>query len=197
MNRRRIIISLFYLVTCCLCNAQSSEKLIQKGNEFYKSKQFSKAQNEFSKVSKNDSLSEIAQYNLGNTLYKLGKKDEAIKVLDQLSDEKKDDIFQSKLSYNEGVIYSSQQKLEESIDAYEQALLLNPNDNQARENLQKALLELKKKNTPPDKQPQPKPKMNPKDAAKKLRQLEQKEKQVQQRVQQEKETNAGTKPKDW
>ena len=41
---------------------------------------------------------------------------------------------------------TSQKKLEESIEAYKNALRYNPDDKEARENLQKALLELKKKN---------------------------------------------------
>lgn len=197
MRLRVVIVSIFFLCTCFISYAQSSEKIIQKGNEFYKNKQYSKAESEFNKINENDSLSEVARYNLVNTLFRLGKKDDAIKILGQLSDTKKDNTFQSKLSYNEGVIYSSEQKLEESIDAYENALLLNPDDNQARENLQKALLEIKKKNNPPDKKPQQQPKMKSKDAEKKLNQLEQKEKKVQQRVQDEKNTSTGTKPKDW
>lgn len=198
MSLRRIIMSIFFLSGCLLIYAQSSEKAIQKGNSFYKNQQYAKAKEEFSKINENDSLREIAQYNLGNTLYRLGKKDEAIKALNQLSNDEKDSAFQAKLSYNEGVIFSSEQQLEESIDAYEKALLLNPNDNQARENLQKALLELKKKNTPPDKKPQQQQsKMSSKDAEQKLKKLEQKEKLAQQRVQQEKAASTSSAPKDW
>jgi Ca-activated chloride channel family protein len=195
---RRIVVTIFFLIGVLLTHAQRSDKIIQKGNEFYKSRQYSDAQKEFSKINENDSLNQIARYNLANTLYRLGKKDEAIKTFDQLSNSSNDSSFLSRVSYNEGVIFSNEKKLEESITAYEKSLLLNPNDQQARENLQKALLELKKKNTPPENKPkQQPPKINPGDAAQKLKQLEQKEKQVQQRVQKEKSAGAGSKPKDW
>lgn len=194
----RIIITIFFFSSCLLIHAQRSEKIIQKGNEFYKRQQYAEAQKEFNKIDENDSLNQIAKYNLANTLYRLGKKDEAIKTFDQLSNSINDSSFLSKLSYNEGVAFSNEKKLEESITAYEKSLLLNPNDEQARENLQKALLELKKKNTPPENKPQQQPpKINPRDAAQKLRQLEQKEKQVQKRVQKEKSAGAGSRPKDW
>ena len=58
--------------------------------------------------------------------------------------------IKAKSYYNKGAILSSQKKLEESIEAYKNAFRQNPDDKEARENLQKALLELKKK-TPPKK----------------------------------------------
>ena len=82
----------------------------------------------------------------------------------------------------------------------------------ARENLQKALLELKKKPPPPKKeekkdqkkqdpkqQPkkQPQSKMSPKEAEQRLKLLSQKEKEVQQRMQQAKSRTGGGQPKDW
>ncbi|HVT85495.1 MAG TPA: tetratricopeptide repeat protein [Chitinophagaceae bacterium] len=198
MRRMHIILTMFFFSSCLLAHAQRSEKVIQKGNEFYKKQEYAEAQKEFSKIDENDSLNQIAQYNLANTFYRLGKKDDAIKTFDLLSARSNDSSFLSGLSYNEGVVFSNEKKLEESIAAYEKSLLLNPNDQQARENLQKALLELKKKNTPPENKPQQQPpKINPRDAAQKLKQLEQKEKQVQQRVQKEKSASAGSRAKDW
>ncbi|MBS1920155.1 MAG: tetratricopeptide repeat protein [Bacteroidetes bacterium] len=198
MRRLQSILILLFLLSVLLVNAQQSDKAIRKGNEYYKMKQYDQARNEFSKIAETDSLYETAQFNLANTLYRLGKKDEALKIFDRIQADVKDSGFLSNLSYNEGVVYSSENDLEESIDAYQKALLLNPQDQQARDNLQKALLELKKKNEPPEKKKQqPSPRMNPKDAANKLKQLEQKEKQVQQRVQNEKSSTAGSNPKDW
>ena len=50
------------------------------------------------------------------------------------------------------MILSQQKNLEESIEAYKNALRNNPDDKEARENLQKALLELRKKTPPPKKE---------------------------------------------
>ena len=151
MRRLQSILILLFLLSVLLVNAQQSDKAIRKGNEYYKMKQYDQARNEFSKIAETDSLYETAQFNLANTLYRLGKKDEALKIFDRIQADVKDSGFLSNLSYNEGVVYSSENDLEESIDAYQKALLLNPQDQQARDNLQKALLELKKKNEPPEK----------------------------------------------
>ncbi len=59
--------------------------------------------------------------------------------------------IKQQLIYNKGVSLSKQNKLEESIATYKQAVILNPGDEDAQVNLQKALLELKKKQPPPEK----------------------------------------------
>jgi Ca-activated chloride channel family protein len=113
--------------------------------------------------------------------------------------------MKAKAYYNKGTILSGQKKLEESIEEYKNALRHDPNDKNARENLQKALLELRKKNPPKkdDKKKQqkqqqkPQPKMNQKEAEQRLKLLEQKEKEVQQRLQKEKSKTGGGQPKDW
>lgn len=56
--------------------------------------------------------------------------------------------IRAKSFYNKGVILSQQKNLKESIEAYKNALRINPADKEARENLQKDLLELKKKQPP-------------------------------------------------
>lgn len=198
MRLNRTILFLIFFTNCQALFSQQSRSFIEKGNEFYLKGKYQEAQKEFTKVGRKDSLNEIAQYNLGNTLFRLGKYDDAANVFDQLSEKSNDSNFLARLAYNEGVAYSNSKELEESIAAYKKSLMFYPGDVQARENLQKALLELKKKNTPPEKkQSKPPPKINPKDAARKLKNLEQKEKQTQQKVQNEKSVNTGVKSKDW
>jgi len=51
--------------------------------------------------------------------------------------------MQEKGLYNKGVALVNQQKLKESIDAWKNALKLDNTDADARENLQKALMQLK------------------------------------------------------
>ena len=196
-----ILISLLFINV----DAQKVNEVILRGNESYRLQQYEKADKEYSEALRSDSNNVIAKYNKANALYRLGQQDEAINKYDGLTGEQNDVVLRSKSFYNKGAILSRQKKLEESIEAYKSSLRLDPNDKEARENLQKALLELKKKQPPKPKQDQqkkkeqnqPQPKMNKKEAEQRLKLLEQKEKEVQQRLQKEKSKTGGSQTKDW
>jgi Ca-activated chloride channel family protein len=196
------------LILFIFCNSygqsQEVEKIIQSGNEFYKKQQYEHAASEYSKAIGTDSSNTTALFNLGNSLYKKNSRDEAIKTYSDLATKTKETGLRSNSYYNTGVVLGKQQKLEESIEAYKNALRQNPDNTEARENLQKALLELKKKNPPPKKEKEKKqqkqqqqPKMSQKEAEQRLKLMEQKEKQVQQRLQKEKSKTGGGQAKDW
>lgn len=185
------------------------EKTIQAGNDYYKQQQFAKATEEYSKAVEVDPSNATAKFNQANALYKQDKKVEAAKIFSEVANNITDKEIRSKAFYNKGVILSQQKNLEESIEAYKNALRNKSDDKEARENLQKALLELKKKNAEKkkendqqkkkkeDQKKQPQPKMNPKEAEQRLKLLQQKEKEVQQRVQKEKTKTGGSQAKDW
>jgi tetratricopeptide (TPR) repeat protein len=97
--------------------------------------------------------------------------------------------------YNQGVIYSKLKDLDNSIEAYKSALRNDPNDKDARENLQKALLEKKKQQQDQQNQQKQKSSMNQSQAEKKLQQLQEKEKNIRERMQQGQ--NGSPMPKDW
>ena len=129
-----------------------------------------------------------------------------MKVFTEVAGSAEKGELKAKAYYNKGAVLSQQKKLEESIEAYKNTLRINPDDKEARENLQKALLELKKKNPPKKKeeqdkkkkqQKQPQSKMSPKEAQQRLQLLAQKEKEVQQRIQKEKSKSGGNQTKDW
>ena len=184
--------------------AQDLNKNIETGNNYYRQQQYDKAESEYRKVLETSSIDKTARFNLADALIKQNKADDANKLLRILNVEENGNDLRSKVVYNQAVILTQQKKLEESIEAYKETLRLNPGDQEARENLQKALLELKKKN-PPKKQEekkkqeqkqQPKPKISPRDAQQQLKLLEQKEKQVQERLQKNLRTG-NAQPKDW
>ena len=187
--------------------SEEVEKAIQAGNDFYKQKQYDLAATEYKKALDIEPANNKAKFNLASTLTKQGKQSEAAKAFTEISSATDETELKSKAYYNTGVIFSQQKRLEESIEAYKDALRQNPDDKEARENLQKALLELKKKNPKKDKkddkkkkqdpQKKPQPKMSPKEAEQRLKLLEQKEKEVQQRLQKEKSKAGGSQPKDW
>ncbi|HUR67004.1 MAG TPA: tetratricopeptide repeat protein [Chitinophagaceae bacterium] len=208
MRSQLVIISLL-VAGSSHSQSKETEKMIQAGNAFYKNQEFNKAAVEYGKALQADPANTTAKFNQGNTLYRLDQKVEAAKAFTALSRETEIKDIRSRSFYNKGVILSQQKNLEESIEAYKNALRNEPNDKEARENLQKALLELKKKTPPPKKddkkdkkqdpkkQKQPQSKMNQKEAEQRLNLLQQKEKEVQQRLQKAKSRMGGSQAKDW
>ena len=206
----KVIILLFFIPRTGAAQSPQAEKNFRAGNEFYKQKQFDKAASAYVKAIDAEPNNVHAKFNLANTLYKQNKQDEAVKEFTEVAGNAEKAEFKANAFYNKGVVLSQQKKLEESIEAYKDALRLNSGDKEARENLQKALLELKKKNPPKKKegqdkklkqqeqpQKQPQSKMSPKEAQQRLQLLAQKEKEVQQRIQKEKSKPGGNQTKDW
>ncbi len=187
--------------------AQSVNETIRKGNDHYRQGQYEQAEKEYKEALKREPANAVARFNLAAAAAKMGKETEAMKNYDELTGSATEAALKAKSYYNKGALLSKQKRLEESIEAYKQALRLDPDDKQARENLQKALLELKKKQPPKKKeennkkkqqeQKQKKPKLNQREAEQRLKLLEQKEKEVQQRLQKEKSKSGGSQTKDW
>ncbi|MET0635969.1 MAG: tetratricopeptide repeat protein [Chitinophagaceae bacterium] len=195
---------------CLALKAQDAQSDLRRGNELYRQQQYSQAEVSFTEAEKKDPANLNSKYNKASAMHRQNKQSAAIRELDDLSFKTTDNDLKSKSQYNKGVILSGLGKTEESIDAYKNALRLDPADTQARENLQKALKELEKKKqeqqpkkdepkkqNKPQKQPQPQPQMNQKEAEQRLKLLEQKEKEVQQRLQKEKAKQGGGTGKDW
>ena len=189
--------------------AQNDTKILKDGNDAYKKKDFSTAETAYSTVLSKDPANTTAQYNLGNALYKSGKKDSAIVAFDASVKQLDKPVEKSKAYYNKGVVMQNDKKIAECIDAYKAALKLTPNDDDARQNLQKALKQQKqqdqkdkdkKQNENQDKQKQPKPqqsKITKQDAEEKLKALQQQEKALQDKLHKV-NAQAPNKPeKDW
>jgi Ca-activated chloride channel family protein len=206
----RYLITIIILGGVLQLPAQKVNELIVAGNDLYRQGKFEDAEKKFTEAVKLQPVNVTAKFNLAAVMYKLGKPEDAKKMYTELATLEKDAAIRSKAWYNKGAILSKEKKLEESIDAYKSALKLNPDDQEARENLQKALIELKKKESPKKKEEdnkkkkqeqqqkqQQQPKMNQKEAEQRLKLLEQKEKEVQQRLQKEKAKSGGGQSKDW
>lgn len=183
----------------CTTQAQKADVNLSKGNEYYKQTQYDLAEKHYRLALKTNPDNVTAQYNLANALYRQKKNNEAQEILRHISAKAPNQNMQSAAYYNEGVIYSKQKALEESIEAYKNALRLNPDDKNARENLQKALLELKQKQQQKQKDQQqnrqPQSNISQKEAQRRLDQLQQKEKKIQERLQNKQGGNPM--PKDW
>ena len=191
--------------------AQQSNALqfIEKGNEQYRKNEMNNAVTNYKKGLDADPTNETALFNLANAYFRQQRQVDAAQTYLSIINKSSNKQLLAKTYYNQGVILSKQNNLDQSINAYKTALRLNPDDKEARENLQKALLELKKKKQPEKKEDKKQKKpdnqkekqsatMNPKEVEQRLKLLEQKEKEVQQRVQQDKASSTGgSKSKDW
>lgn len=218
--------TLFFLLPASFfllpASAQNEKQTIKKGNEAYGKGEYEKAAAEYKKVTDKNPANPTANYNLGNALYKNKKADEAVTAYENAAGNTAGKTDKAKALYNKGVVLQNNNKLPECIDAYKNALKLNPQDEDARQNLQKALVQLKKqqeqqknnkqqkkpkedekqkekekKDQDEKKQPQPKPKISKKDAEEKLKALLQQEKNLQDKLKKVDVASPNKPEKDW
>ena len=212
--------SISILIACILTAsagfAQNENALIRNGNKLYRQSSFGQSLNEYQHAVTLAPDNPVAQYNLGNAQFRSNKLDEALLSYDNTIATGAKPV-KEKAFYNKGVAFSKQQKLQESIDAWKNALKIDPADQEARENLQKALMEQKKQQQKDDKedkkdekkkdkkeqdkkqqqQPkQPQSRLNKKQVDQLLKALAQKEKEVQQKMQAN-NTSPSHQEKDW
>jgi len=216
---------LFFMGLSVSSFSQNAKSSIIKGNKAYKANNYEAAGDQYRDALKNSGDNFTANYNLGNALYKTNKTDEAVKSYDNAIANTTDSSVKQKAFYNKGVAYQKEKKLPDCISAYKSALLLNPNDEDARQNLQRALKEeekqkqnqqqKQKQNQQNKKKQQPKdqpqnnqqkknepqqtpPKMSKQDAIEKLKSLLQNEKELQDKLHKIKGAAAPNSPeKNW
>jgi tetratricopeptide (TPR) repeat protein len=195
-----------FIILPAWVTAQDENAAIREGNKQYKQGQFEQALPAYQKAVAQNPKNAIARYNLANARYRNGNLPEAEKSFDELIENTPEKTYKEKGYYNKGVTLTKQKKLLESIEAYKNALKLNPADEDARFNLQKALLELKKQNQgqeqkqPQQKQQQKQKQQNKLDKRKieqYLKSLEQKEQEVQRKIQQNRSRSVTQPEKDW
>jgi len=220
-------VALFFFMAFSVSSfAQSPKESIIKGNKSYKENNFDAAENEYRDALKKSDTNVTASYNLGNVLYRKDNTEEAVKSYDNAIANTKSNAIKQEAFYNKGVALQKAKKLPECITAYKNALILNPNDEDARQNLQRALKEQQQqqkqqqqnknqnknqnkdqnKNQNQNKQdqkknnePQPQPsKITKQDAEEKLKSLLQNEKELQDKLHKIKGAPVPNSPeKDW
>jgi Ca-activated chloride channel family protein len=206
----RIMLAYILLFIAFSVNAQKAARHVENGNGYYQQKEFAKAKDEYDKALQKDKTDAVAQFNSGNASHQLKKYEEASKSYEAAAAATGDPALKAQALYNQGLSYIRQNKLPEAIEAFKRSLRLNPDDTDARENLQKALKELKQqqqkssdkqndknKKKPKDKdQPQtPKTKLSKEEAEKLLNDLQKEEKNLQKQVQ--KKNQSARQLKDW
>lgn len=174
----------FWLMNAQDSFAQSEQKLIRDGNKSYDNKKYSDAEVAYKKSLSKNQKSYEGNFNLGDAYYKQGKYDEAAKQFDMVRTQKKDKNADAAALHNLGNTLLQSQKYQESIDAYKQALKLNPKDEDTRYNLAYAQAMLRQQQQQ-QQQNQDKNKDNKKDQKQQQKQDQQKQDQQKQQQQQQ------------
>jgi tetratricopeptide (TPR) repeat protein len=223
--KKSVVITVAICLLSLHSNAQNDNTLIKKGNEAYEKKEYDNAVKNYQEAAAKNPASSTAQYNLGNALYKNNKTDEAVQAYDGALSNATSKADKAKAFYNKGVVLQNNKKLPECIEAYKHALKLNPQDEDARLNLQKALQQQKEQqkkedkskkeeNKPKDnkkqeekdkpkeqdKPEQPKPqasKLSRQDAEEKLKALLQQEKNLQDKLRKVNTATSAKPEKNW
>ena len=127
--------------------------------------------------------------------------EEAEKIFGLAAENTEDKLSRADAEYNKGVALTMQKKTAESIEAYKDALRLNPSDSMARENLQRALKEQQKqqnnKKNDQQKEKKQQQKLNKQQIMQLLNALQEQEKLLQQKLQKSKVPAPGQPEKDW
>ena len=114
--------------------AQPDKRDVRRGNREFRKENFKEAEIEYRKGIVKDSLSVASNYNLAADLYRQNNSQEAQKVLDRIKEVAPASEYAADYYYNLGDVAIANQDWQTAVTAFEQSLLLNPGDMDAKEN---------------------------------------------------------------
>ena len=132
------------LMLPCLLKAQGENKFIRQGNRDYGKSKYPESEILYRRALDRNKTYSNAVFNLGDALYKQKKFEDAGKQFTENSGMYENKAKKSSALYNLGNSYLMANKLKESIEAYENSLILEPGNMEAKYNLAYAQDLLKK-----------------------------------------------------
>jgi tetratricopeptide (TPR) repeat protein len=135
----------------CLGAHAQTNRYVRDGNKLYEQRKYKEAAADYQKALQKNPNYVPGLFNLGNSLYQQKQFDAARKVLSATAKKTNDKGGKAGANYNIGNTYMAQQKWEDAIDAYKQALRNNPQDADAKYNLSYAREMMKKQQQNNDK----------------------------------------------
>jgi len=149
----------FLLTAVCLfcwvssLGAQPGRGKVKQGNRLYKEQKYDAAKNKYQDALLEDPNSPLIQFNMGDVTYQTKDYQKAMESFHKTLNVK-DAAVQSMAYYNIGNSLYRLNKLPESIQAYQEALKLNPDDQDAKYNLEYVRNKLKQNSQPQQQNPQ-------------------------------------------
>ena len=127
---------------------KTSNNLTVDGNVEFLNKKLIDAESHYRQAISKDSSNIIASYNMANSFYKSGFDDEALNQYKESIEISKNKSQLHKAFHNLGDVYMKKEDYQNAVEAFKNALLNNPSDDETRYNyaLAKELLKNQKKN---------------------------------------------------
>ena len=123
--------------------AQADRQLIRQGNQQFRAGQYADAEVLYRKAVEANGRNPQAAYNLGNALLAQKKDSAAVVQYQTAAKLEKNPQRKYQAYHNIGVVCQTRQMFKDAIDAYKEALRLNPHDDQTRYNLELCKRQLK------------------------------------------------------
>lgn len=133
--------------------------LMRQGNGLFARGKFDEALARYQMAEVLEPDATAIHYNIGNTLFRLGRYQEAGRELELALIDKKP-VRRANAMYNIGNVMFKSGQLDPAIKAYTQALVMNPRDRQAKQNLEFCLLKKQEQKSDSSKQNQPQNQQN-------------------------------------
>ncbi len=154
--RISIIVFLFLIVGTASSAQENREirKNLKQGNKHYHNQEFDEAQNKYQQALDREETNFKAQFNLGNALYKNKQYEKARAAFNHAQNLSNDKIDKAKSFHNIGNTFTKEEKWEDAIKAYKNALKQNPHDQDTKYNLAYAQTKLKQEQENQDDQDQ-------------------------------------------
>ena len=130
--------NLLLIISFLICSssiAQNKKSFLRNGNELYADSSYNKAEIQYRKSLAKDQDYFNASFNLADAIYKQERYDEASALFNALEDNAPSKNDLAKVYHNLGNSLVKEQKLKEAINAYKNALRINPDDDDTRHNL--------------------------------------------------------------
>lgn len=135
-GKRKYTAAVMLMLIFMSAQAQSDRNSIREGNRLFRSGKFAESEVSYRKAMEKNPRNPQAAYNLGNALF-AQRKDSAAVVAYQSGVQLETSKIRKAMGYhNIGVVCQSHKMFAEAIEAYKNALRLNPKNDQARYNLE-------------------------------------------------------------
>ena len=132
---KKELIILMLLLSCLQVFAQKERRYVRDGNEHYEQGYFMDAEAEYNRAIELNPESFEAAFNKGNALFRQEKFEDASRTFGHVAENAESMDLKASAFHNQGNSYLANQDLESAIEAYKNALRIDPSREDSRYNL--------------------------------------------------------------